>query len=731
MDNLAFALENGLTKKEFNLIVEKLKREPNENEIGVIAAMWSEHCSYKSSKFYLKKLPTKGRCVIQGPGENAGVIDIGDNQCLVFKIESHNHPSFIEPYQGAATGVGGILRDIFTMGARPIALMNSLRFGSPKKKDTKRVVNGVVSGIAGYGNCMGIPTVGGEVYFDDCYNGNPLVNAFAIGIAKKDKIFKGLADGPGNPVFYLGAKTGKDGVKGAIMASDIFESQEDLDRPTVQIGDPFKEKLLLEACLEMFKLKGIVGIQDMGAAGLTSSASEMASRSNNGIILDLDKIPKRDSSITPYEMLLSESQERMLLVLDNKNNNKIKTIFKKWGLESSKIGEVISRKNFVIKSNKKVVVDIPISILTDDCPMYQRKIKKPKNTNGINKLVKNDINKIKFDSKKLLKNLLKDENICSREWVYNQFDYMVGTNTLVRPGSDSAIIRIKGTKKSIALTTNCNSNYCELNPMIGASIAVAESTRNIVASGGKPLAITNCLNFGNPEKPEIMWQFSEAINGLSRASKTFNTPVVSGNVSLYNETYKKAIKPTPTISMVGLVENHNLITKQWFKNVGDEIILVGRIGNDFGGSQVLKYLDLKKKILSPPELNLDAHLKINNFIYKIIRKFNINSVHDISEGGLMVALSESCFNPEQNIGARINLKSTGLKHELGLFAESQGCYLVSSPKDQTKKIKMFGTKNNINVKVIGEVGGDSLILENSFSIKIHSLFEIWKNGFPN
>ena len=731
MDNLAFALENGLTKKEFNLIVDKLKREPNKNEIGVIAAMWSEHCSYKSSKFYLKKLPTKGRCVIQGPGENAGVIDIGDNQCLVFKIESHNHPSFIEPYQGAATGVGGILRDIFTMGARPIALMNSLRFGSPKKKDTKRVVNGVVSGIAGYGNCMGIPTVGGEVYFDDCYNGNPLVNAFAIGIAKKDKIFKGLADGPGNPVFYLGAKTGKDGVKGAIMASDIFESQEDLDRPTVQIGDPFKEKLLLEACLEMFKLKGIVGIQDMGAAGLTSSASEMASRSNNGIILDLDKIPKRDSSITPYEMLLSESQERMLLVLDNKNNNKIKTIFKKWGLDSSRIGEVISRKNFVIKSNKKVVVDIPISILTDDCPMYQRKIKKPKNTNGIKKLVKNDINKIKFDSKKLLKNLLKDENICSREWVYNQFDYMVGTNTLVRPGSDSAIIRIKGTKKSIALTTNCNSNYCELNPMIGASIAVAESTRNIVASGGKPLAITNCLNFGNPEKPEIMWQFSEAINGLSRASRTFNTPVVSGNVSLYNETYKKAIKPTPTISMVGLVENHNLITKQWFKNVGDEIILVGRIGNDFGGSQVLKYLDLKKKILSPPELNLDAHLKINNFIYKIIRKFNINSVHDISEGGLMVALSESCFNPEQNIGARINLKSTGLKHELGLFAESQGCYLVSSPKDQTKKIKTFGTKNNINVKVIGEVGGDSLILENSFSIKINSLFEIWKNGFPN
>ncbi|MBT4634762.1 phosphoribosylformylglycinamidine synthase subunit PurL [bacterium] len=731
MDNLAFALENGLTRKEFKLIVDKLKREPNKNEIGVIAAMWSEHCSYKSSKFYLKKLPTKGKCVIQGPGENAGVIDIGDNQCLVFKIESHNHPSFIETYQGAATGVGGILRDIFTMGARPIALMNSLRFGNPKKKDTKRVVNGVVSGIAGYGNCMGIPTVGGEVYFDDCYNGNPLVNAFAIGIAKKDKIFKGLADGPGNPVFYLGAKTGRDGVKGAIMASDIFESQEDLDRPTVQIGDPFKEKLLLEACLEMFKLKGIVGIQDMGAAGLTSSASEMASRSNNGIMLDLDKIPKRDSNITPYEMLLSESQERMLLVLDNKNNNRIKTIFKKWGLDSSKIGEVIRKRNFIIKSNKKVVVDIPVSILTDDCPIYQRKIKKPRSLRGVNKLVNDDICKIKFDSETLLKKLLKDENICSREWVFNQFDYMVGTNTLVRPGSDSAIIRIKGTKKAIALTTNCNPNYCELDPSIGASIAVAESTRNIIASGGKPLAITNCLNFGNPEKPEIMWQFAEAINGLSKASKTFNTPVVSGNVSLYNETYKKAIKPTPTISMVGLVEDYKLIKKQWFKNEGDDIILIGRIKNDFGGSQVLKYLNLKKKVVSPPEFKLDTHLKINQFIYKIIRKFNISSVHDISEGGLMIALSESCFNPKQNIGAKINLKSTGLKHELSLFAESQGCYLISSPKDQTKKIKTFGTKNNINVKVIGEVGGDSLILENSFSIKINNLFKIWKNGFPN
>ena len=731
MDNLSFAIENGLTKDEYKLILEKLKREPNKNEIGVIAAMWSEHCSYKSSKFYLKKLPTKGKCVIQGPGENAGVIDIGDNQCLVFKIESHNHPSFIEPYQGAATGVGGILRDVFTMGARPIALMNSLRFGNPKKKDTKRIVNGVVSGIAGYGNCMGIPTIGGEVYFDDCYNGNPLVNAFALGIAEKNKIFKGLADGPGNPVFYLGAKTGKDGVKGAIMASDIFESQEDLDRPTVQIGDPFKEKLLLEACLEMFKLKGIVGIQDMGAAGLTSSASEMASRSNNGILLDLDKIPKRDSSITPYEMLLSESQERMLLVLNNKNNNKIKSIFKKWGLDSNQIGEVISKKRFIIKSQKKIVVDLPVDLLTDDCPMYKREIKEPKKMAGIDKLTDANIKRIEFNPLVLLKKLLADENICSREWIYNQFDYMVGTNTLVRPGSDSAIIRIKGTKKAIAMSTNCNSNYCQLDPYTGAAIAVAESTRNIIASGGKPLAITNCLNFGNPEKPEIMWQFAKSIDGLSKASKTFNVPVVSGNVSLYNETFNESIKPTPTISMVGIVEDKKFLKTQWFKNEGDQIILIGNIKNDFGGSQALKYINTKKSLRKPPEINFSSHLKINNFVYKIIRKYEINSIHDISEGGLMIAISESCFNPNNNIGAKINPKLLGLKNNLALFAESQGCYILSTSKNQAGKIKSYATKNNINVTVIGEVGGDSLILEDIFKIKIDALFKIWNGGFPS
>ena len=730
MGNLSFALDNGLSRSEYKRVTNKLKREPNKNEIGVIAAMWSEHCSYKSSKYYLRQLPTKGKRVIQGPGENAGIIDIGDNQCVVFKIESHNHPSFIEPYQGAATGVGGILRDVFTMGARPIALMNSLRFGNPKKAITKRLINGVVAGIAGYGNCMGIPTVGGEVYFNESYNGNPLVNAFALGITKKDKIFKGRADGPGNPVFYLGAKTGKDGVKGAIMASDVFESDKNLDRPTVQIGDPFKEKLLLEACLELFKNKGIVGIQDMGAAGLTSSGSEMASRSKNGILLDLDKVPKRDMNISAYEMLLSESQERMLLVLDKKNSTDTTKIFKKWNLDSTKIGEVVSKKHFIVKHDKQIVVDLPVSLLTDDCPIYKRPTKRPKKIKGINRLISKNIRRIKYNSKSLFLKLLSDENICSREWIYKQFDYMVGTNTITPPGSDSAIIRIKGTKKAICLTTNCNSSYCKLNPDIGASIAVAESYRNIIASGGEPLAITNCLNFGNPENPEIMWEFAEGIKGLSKAAKKFKTPVVSGNVSLYNENKSESIYPTPVISMVGLIENINYLKNQWFKQEGDDIILIGSLKSDFGGSQVIKYLKTNHKVLSPPNLDIDGHIKNDKFVYRIIRKFDISSVHDLSEGGFLIALAESCFNPSMMIGATIEKECLKITDDLQMFAETQGCYLLSCKSSESEKILSFGKRNNINVKIIGKVGGSKITIENTFSLNVSSAFKRWNNSFP-
>ncbi len=730
MDNLSFAIDNGLTKEEYKTITTKLNRHPNKNEIGVIAAMWSEHCSYKSSKLYLKQLPTRGKRVVQGPGENAGIIDIGDNDCLVFKIESHNHPSFIEPYQGAATGVGGILRDVFTMGAKPIALMNSLRFGNPKKAITKRLLNGVVAGIAGYGNCMGIPTVGGEVYFDNSYNGNPLVNAFALGITKKNRIFKGRADGPGNPVFYLGAKTGKDGVKGAIMASDIFESESNLDRPTVQIGDPFKEKLLLEACLELFTTKGVIGIQDMGAAGLTSSGSEMASRSKNGISLDLDKVPKRDISISAYEMLLSESQERMLVVLNEKNSSNTNKIFKKWNLDSTKIGEVISKKNFIVKHNKKTVVDLPVSLLTDDCPIYKRPVKKPKKIKGIKKLDSKNIKKIKYDLKNLFLKLLSDENICSREWIYRQFDYMVGTNTVTPPGSDSAIIRIKGTKKAVCMTTNCNSSYCKLNPKIGASIAVAESYRNIIASGGEPLAITNCLNFGNPENPKIMWEFSESIKGLSRAAKKFKTPIVSGNVSLYNENKRESIYPTPVISMVGLIDNISFLKNQWFKEQGDDIIFIGKLKNDYGGSQVYKYLESRQKILSAPDLNMDNHLRIDKFVYKTIRKFNISSAHDLSEGGFLIALAESCFNPSGLVGATIKKEHLGITNDLQMFAETQGCYILSCKSSESKEIESFGKRNNIDVRIIGKVGGNKITIKNMFSLSVSSLFKRWNDAFP-
>ena len=729
MNNLPFALENGLTKDEYVSIVKKLNREPNANEIGVIAAMWSEHCSYKSSKFYLKKLPTKGKHVIQGPGENAGIIDIGDNQCAVFKIESHNHPSFIEPYQGAATGVGGILRDVFTMGARPIALMNSLRFGNPKLKITKKLINGVVSGIAGYGNCMGIPTVGGEVYFDKSYNGNPLVNAFALGITTKDKIFLGRADGPGNPVYYLGAKTGKDGVKGAIMASDVFENEEELDKPTVQIGDPFKEKLLLEACLELFQTKGIIGIQDMGAAGLTSSASEMAYRSDNGIVLNLDKVPKRDSSINAYEMLLSESQERMLLVMKEKSSSKINKIFKKWHLDSTEIGEVIKEKNFIVKFKGKTVVNIPVSILTEDCPVYKRPVKSPKAI----KLKDGKTLKVKFSSKKLaslFKKIIKDENICSRRWVYEQFDYMVGTNTITEPGSDSAVIRIKNTKKALALTTNCNSGYCKLNPKKGSNIAVAECTRNIIASGAKPLAITNCLNFGNPEKKEIMWQFAKSIDGISEAVLEFNTPVISGNVSLYNENKSDSINPTPVISMVGLIKDIKNKRDQFYKNNNDSILLIGKIKNDYGSSIVSKYVKELKDKYKEPAINLKEHSKINNFIMKINEKYKIQSIHDISEGGLAVSLLESCFNKNSLKGAMIDLNSLNFQNILQIFSETQGCYQISCKKEIAKKILGDSKKNKIYAKEIGYVTENYFSIKDYFNVKIQDIHKLWSKSFP-
>ena len=513
------------------------------------------------------------------------------------------------------------------------------------------------------------------------------------------------------------------------MASDIFEDDKNLERPTVQIGDPFKEKLLLEACLELFDQKGIVGIQDMGAAGLTSSASEMASRSGNGILIDLDDVPKRDLSINAYEMLLSESQERMLLVLKEKSEKKINKIFTKWGLDSKKIGSVIKEKKFIIKYKKEIVVDLPVSILTDDCPIYKRPVKNPMRKK-IKKVIfkRNELSK--NDLKIILKKIISDPNICSRKWIYEQYDHMVGTDTIVRPGSDSAVVRIKNSKKALCLTTNCNSGYCLLNPSVGASIAVAESTRNIIASGGKPLAITNCLNFGNPENREIMWQFSKSIEGISKACKNFNTPVVSGNVSLYNENAKDSIKPTPVISMVGILDNIKFCRDQFFKNINDEIYLVGKIKNDFGNSIISKYYKKIKDIDSPPYLNLKIHKKINNFIYKINRKLDISSVHDISEGGLAVALLESCFGPNLSVGVKIDLSSLKFSSNLQIFSESQGCYILSCGKDSGKKLLKFAEKDKIYIKKIGVVSHNNFYIKDYFNVKIDTIHRLWSNSFP-
>jgi len=638
MPNLQTALDHGLTEEEYDKIVSALGREPNITELGVLAAMWSEHCSYKSSKVHLKRLPTTGEVVIQGPGENAGIVDIGDGLCAVFKMESHNHPSFIEPYQGAATGVGGILRDIFTMGARPIAILDSLRFGNPSLPKTKFVVDGVVDGIAGYGNCIGIPTVGGEVYFDDCYNGNPLVNAFALGITKTDEIFKGYATGVGNPVIYVGSKTGRDGIHGAVMASETFTKEAEEKRPAVQVGDPFTEKLLLEACLELFKTGIVVGIQDMGAAGLTSSSTEMAERAGTGLQIEIDKVPRREKEMTPYEVLLSESQERMLMVVEKGKEQIAEDIFKKWDLDFSVIGEVTETGKLVITDNDELAAEIPINLISEEAPLYNRPIAKPKYLEETRNF---DISTVPIPNNldEVLLTLLSTPTLASKRWIYEQYDYMVRTNTLTLPGSDAAVVRIKGTTKGVAMTVNCNSKYCYLDPYIGAGIAVAESARNLACSGAKPLAITDCLNFGSPENPEVMWQFDQAINGMSEACLKLNTPVVSGNVSFYNETQGTAIYPTPTVGMVGLIENIDTHMTQWFKNEGDLIVLLGQTREEFGGSEYLK--EIHGKVCgAPPELNLEMELKLIQALLKASEEGIINSAHDISEGGLAVAISE-------------------------------------------------------------------------------------------
>ena len=728
-DLLKQAREFGLSDEEFGKILEILGRDPNLVELGIFSVMWSEHCSYKSSRLHLKGLPTSGPQVLQGPGENAGIVDIGDGYGIAFKMESHNHPSFIEPYQGAATGVGGILRDVFTMGARPIANLNSLRFGEANHPKTRHLVQGVVAGIAGYGNCMGIPTVAGEVFFDSSFNGNILVNAMTVGLIRADRIFKGLAEGVGNPVMYVGSKTGRDGIHGATMASGEFNEASEEKRPTVQVGDPFTEKLLLEACLEVMKEDVLVGIQDMGAAGLTSSSFEMASRAGSGIEMDLDKIPVREEGMTAYEMMLSESQERMLLVAKKGCESRVVEIFQKWDLDAVVVGQVTDDGWMRLKKDGKTVAELPIQPLTDAAPLYDR----PQQAVDLEKRQAYSGTTLRFprDFSQIFLRLLASPNLCSRKWVYRQYDHMVMTNTVVLPGSDAAVLRIKGLKKGVAVTADCNSRYCYLNPYLGAQHAVAEAARNLVCSGAKPLAVTDCLNFGNPEKPEIMWEFAQAVRGMGDACRALNTPIVSGNVSLYNETNGISIFPTPTIGMVGLLEDVEKVGTAWFKNAGDAIFLLGALKGSLGASEYLASMH-GETAGAPPPLDLAKEKALQDFVLKCFDQGLLQSAHDVSDGGLAIALAESCLShPQSPKGIEVLLQNEGISLEISelLFGEGASRILVSiAPKDASSFEQVAKAAGQACSR-IGQVTDSGFKLGSWIDLPLVELESVWKNGF--
>ena len=728
--------QHNLTGDEYKKIVEILGREPNLTELGMFSVMWSEHCSYKSSRVHLRKLPTSGPRVVQGPGENAGAVDIGDGLCVVFKMESHNHPSFIEPYQGAATGVGGIMRDVFTMGARPVALLNSLRFGPLDTPKNRHLMKGVVAGIAGYGNCMGVPTVGGEVRFDDIYSLNPLVNAFCLGLAHKDKIFRGTAAGVGNPVIYFGSKTGRDGIHGATMASDSFDDRSEQKRPTVQVGDPFQEKLLLEACLELMAGDLLVGIQDMGAAGLTSSSCEMASRAGNGIELDLTHVPKRELGMTPYELMLSESQERMLMVAKAGREEDCIRICKKWDLDVAVVGKVTADGLLRVLDQGKVVAEIPAKALADEGPRYERPYSPPAYQDMLTNLNYDAIPDVN-DATEALLALLESPNIASKRWVYEQYDHMVRTNTVVRPGSDAAVIRIKGTNKAVAMTIDCNGRYCLLHPYEGARLAVAEAARNLVCSGAEPIGLTDCLNFGNPERPDIMWQFVLAIEGLKDACEHFRIPIVSGNVSFYNETNGLSIYPTPMLGMVGLIEQADRAMTQWFKNDGDAIILLGKNRDDLGGSEYLRVMHHREQG-SPPYLNVETEKALHDFVLKVIREGLVQSAHDSSDGGLAVALAECCVSgPSVKRGAMVRLSFDSLRRDAVLFGESQSRVILSAKPDMAETLVSKARNAGIAAERIGAVGGDRLMIEADegqgsagylIDVPVRRIYDQWANS---
>ena len=711
---------HGLKLDEFEKIVEGLGREPNLTELGIFSAMWNEHCSYKSSKFWLKKLPTSGERVVQGPGENAGVIDIDDGDVAVFKMESHNHPSFLEPYQGAATGVGGILRDVFTMGARPVANLNALRFGEPNHPKTKHLLSGVVSGIGGYGNCIGVPTVGGEVNFHPSYNGNILVNAMTVGIAKKDKIFYSAAAGIGNPVVYVGSKTGRDGIHGATMASAEFDEDSEDKKPTVQVGDPFTEKLLLEACLELMKEEAIIAIQDMGAAGLTSSSIEMASKGDVGLEIDLSKVPMRAQNMSAYELMLSESQERMLMVLDPSKEEMARDIFKKWDLEFEVIGKVTDTKRLILIMNGKEEASIPINILVEDAPEYQRDyiVEEP---SPIKEYKSED-----FDQNNILKDLntmIMHPDLSSRKWIWEQYDHMVMADTVVRPGSDAAVVRVHGTNKGLAMSTDCSPVYCKHNPYEGGKHAVVETWRNIIASGALPIAITDCMNFGNPEKPEIMGQFVECIRGMGDACSKLNYPVVSGNVSLYNETNGEGIYPTPAIGGVGLIKDLSNVKTLSLKEDGNFLCVVGKTANHLGSSKYISIIQSKEEG-GTPEINLDTELRNGNFVMDAINQKLIASAHDVGEGGILVAVSEMCMSG--NLGITIEIE-TDFPHGY-FFAEDQSRYLLEVSPNNYDECQKLANNNDVHFEKIGIVGGDKISIKNIGDQQISALKRSFETG---
>ena len=700
---------HGLKPDEYERIVRALRREPTLTELGIFSVMWSEHCSYKSSRIHLKKLPTTGPRVLQGPGENAGAVDIGDGLAAVFKIESHNHPSFIEPYQGAATGVGGIIRDIFTMGARPIALMNSLRFGSldgPDGARNRRIVEGVVAGIAGYGNSIGIPTVGGEIAFDDSYSGNPLVNVFCLGISKADALVKGNASGVGNPVYYVGAKTGRDGIHGATMASAEFDEKSSEKRPAVQVGDPFMEKLLLEACLELMQTDALIGVQDMGAAGLTCSTSEMGARGGSGIEIDVSRVPQRETGMTPYEIMLSESQERMLLVVKKGREAEVEAIFDKWDLHAAHIGDVMNDGILRVRHRGEVVAEIPNGPLVNEAPVYDRPVSRPAYLAMVASVDESALGSVPSPGDAWLR-ILGSPTVASKRWVYRQYDHMVRTNSLVLAGMGAGVVRVKGTKRALAMSTDGNGRYCYLNPRRGAMLALAEAARNVACAGALPIGATNCLNFGNPERPEIMWQLVEAVEGLAEACRALEIPITGGNVSLYNETDGLAIYPTPIIGVVGVIEDAERVVSRTFKQAGDEVVLLGDAHGELGGSEYLKVVQGLVQG-QPPDLDLGKERALIAFLTQAAASGLLRSAHDCSDGGLAVTLAECTFDTG-GIGVTADLPREA-SLAAALFGESAARAVVSVGAANLQALLRLAREIGVPARAIGRTGGSRITM---------------------